>query len=588
MGNVTIFAPNGQIGEIPEEQLAAAVRAGAKPGVHIVAPNGKPGVVPADRYVDAAKAGAKIQPFEEQEIKHPGFWASLGDDLVGMAKGAVQTAQNASMAAGGNPIPLASQLEGQRETMVENAQHRNDEGRSLPYRVVAPLGELAGANVRGMEDAADQGDVSGVAGHAMAVPAAIALTKGAARMGGEIATAAPTLEDLGKVTPKQVAQGTGATAGGISGHGTLSAPGAYYGGKFGGKVAEGVLGKETANTPISDLINDWRVSTGTKPGAYNPGAPLPEAPSTELQQSSALAQPGAPPPEPPAAALGKLPVAQVEAPVPSASPLSKAQLSKQLEVELNKATGGKPLQPGVPLKNQVPAGAPETSEVPKGFTPVDSSALKAYRYDPDAHELTAITKGGSTYTHGEVTPAQAEDFSNGKFMGQGESDPPSIGKAWKDIRDSSPLVSKTNAAGEVTAERPQYYRTVGPESAAPSGTSEGDVVTRGQQLKGASNTSSIGDDLMELLNKSLENAKGAKGATAETPKATNPASGSVPAKSTDGRTGPSAALYGPREPEFPIASGAHTEVSVPGSDNTYPAQYEVRELSDLHPYDQAA
>src|ERR1039458_257059 len=84
MSTTPIFAPDGSLGDVPAGQLAAAVKAGAKPGVNIIAPDGSKGVVPADRYVEAAKAGAKIVPFQDQDVKHPGFWASLRDDLKSM------------------------------------------------------------------------------------------------------------------------------------------------------------------------------------------------------------------------------------------------------------------------------------------------------------------------------------------------------------------------------------------------------------------------------------------------------------------------------------------------------------------------
>src|SRR3954462_13056187 len=81
MATVPVFAPDGTLGDIPESQLLAAVRAGAKPGVNILAPDGKPGVVPSDRAGDAVRAGGKMVPFSEQPIRHPGFWKLVGADL---------------------------------------------------------------------------------------------------------------------------------------------------------------------------------------------------------------------------------------------------------------------------------------------------------------------------------------------------------------------------------------------------------------------------------------------------------------------------------------------------------------------------
>lgn len=58
------------------------------------------------------------------------------------------------------------------------------------------------------------------------------------------------VEAARNITPKQAAQVAGGVSGGVAGHGTLSAPGAYYGAKSAGALAESVLGKERANAPI--------------------------------------------------------------------------------------------------------------------------------------------------------------------------------------------------------------------------------------------------------------------------------------------------------------------------------------------------
>jgi hypothetical protein len=71
---VPVFAPDGTLGDIPQSNLVAAVKAGAKPGITMRAPDGSLGVVPADRYQDAYKAGAKIVPLNQQETDHPDFW----------------------------------------------------------------------------------------------------------------------------------------------------------------------------------------------------------------------------------------------------------------------------------------------------------------------------------------------------------------------------------------------------------------------------------------------------------------------------------------------------------------------------------
>lgn len=74
-------------------------------------------------------------------------------------------------------------------------------------------------------------------------------------------------------------------------------------------------------------------------------------------------------------------------------------------------------------------------------------------------------------------------------------------------------------------------------------------------------------------------------AKSQTTQAPNPSSASVPAKPANGRPNAGPAVYEPRQPELPVASGTRTDIKVPGSDQSYPAQYEVRELSDVHPFD---
>lgn len=383
-------------------------------------------------------------------------------------------------------------------------------------------------------------------------------------------------------------------------------------GKALGRLADALEKSQKTHAEIADVDSGiWRDATrenapyageeapiaATYPGAplpehpgEFPGAPNPSVPPPQLLQARSLASPGAAPSAPQADALGSLPTApratpklpagfgppeaQYQSPsgtvdnplaipgeegeAPAARP-SKSQLSKQLETLLNDATGGKPLQPGVPLRNQNTITQTQPASLTEGHTPVESSAVRSYKYDADAHELHVTANNGVTYVSGEVTPAQAADFASAD----------SKGLAWKDIRDNSPLVAKI-----VNGKRVAVTPTAG-RSATPEGTAEP-----------APPKAPVGDDLLQLLEKSLSQAKAGKDAAAEAPKTTSPASPTVPSQPADGRTGPSAALYEPREPEFPVASGAPTNITVPGTDRSIPAQYEVRELSDIHPYEE--
>jgi hypothetical protein len=86
------------------------------------------------------------------------------------------------------------------------------------------------------------------------------------------------------------------------------------------------------------------------------------------------------------------------------------------------------LRPGVSLKNQIKAAVQETAPLPEGFTPVESSALRGYKYDPAAREFEYITKDNTHYVRGDVDPEAAAQFEKtAKETG-------SHGKAWDELR----------------------------------------------------------------------------------------------------------------------------------------------------------
>jgi hypothetical protein len=184
MGNsptVPIFDPQGVLRDVPYEQLHDAVVNGGKPAVRFKAPDESIRYVPADQTQAAAHAGGKILPFEEQDVKHPGFWHALASDAAGMASGSAQMATQVLGAAMGQPttaIPLMSQITENVAEAPDAWKARQKAGYELPYRITAPAGTAIGVNVPGMEEAAREGDIAGVAGHAVAVPATMAATAG--------------------------------------------------------------------------------------------------------------------------------------------------------------------------------------------------------------------------------------------------------------------------------------------------------------------------------------------------------------------------------------------------------------------------
>ncbi len=106
---------------------------------------------------------------------------------------------------------------------------------------------------------------------------------------------------------------------------------------------------------------------------------------------------------------------------------AKKTSPSQVEGLLQQGLGNKPLDPNVPLKMQGKA-----ADLPEGHTPVESSALRSYKYDPTAKEFHArATSGDTTYVYGDVSPEAAQGFEQAE----------SKGKAWQGIR-SNPLVAK--------------------------------------------------------------------------------------------------------------------------------------------------
>lgn len=524
MATVPIFAPDGSLGDIPAANLAAAVKAGAKPGVHITSPDGSAGVIPADRTTDAVKAGAKIVPIQDQPVKHEGFWNALGSDLKGIAEGTGKTI----LAAGtGNPAAFTDQALQTGATVSDNMQHRRDEGRSLAYRTIAPVGDALGVNTRGMEDAADAGDIGGVAGHAAAVPTAMAAT---AAIAHGAPPAAEVLSDAAQKSvreavktinkglqkaPEAMGAAAGAGVGGAAG-GVIAGPlgaklGAEIGGSAGYAIGKSVLPKvqipgsgfglpdrvtggpvdappyqpapdPSLTSPARTLPGDVAPeSTQPIPGVdvrpslhrimpdrglqltgevqpVYPGGSLPATPPAELLQARSLAEGAKTPPPAQAKALGDLPVHAVTQAVqelgtkaPLADVTARANQIARLSELLNDSMGGKGLEPNVPLKNQ--GGAPTPQGVVEGHTPVQSSALKSYKYDPDAQEFESVTNTGAHYIHGDVSPDQAAAFEAAS----------SKGKAWNTLRQNSTLVAKV-----VNGKRIPVKPVIAPEDSIPA------------------------------------------------------------------------------------------------------------------------
>jgi hypothetical protein len=466
---------SGQARDIPFEQMRDAMQNGGKLGVYVKFkddPSGKNRVVPSDQVKDAVQNGGTIVPIEDQAVQHPGFWASMGADLGGMAKGLWHGATD-PLTDTHEDLVRKLHEEQASDAAAQNSPERQAHG-SLYRNVTVPLAQAVGVNVPGMEQSAAEGDVAGVYGHAAAPIAAAAVAKGVEGTTGALSEAADT------------AAGQGAKAG-------LKA------------AAKKLPVAMVRRIPyVGDVAAD--VYKAASDAASDAGSERPpSAPGYEryAPNTAAPAQPGpdqAPPAPAPAAQAQPAPAAAPPAAAPKANPAV-------LEQQLNDALGGKPLQPGVSLRNQ--ASAPKAT-LPEGFTPVESSSLlKGYKYSPDTQEFDAVLQNGQRFRHGEVTPEQFQAFE--------ETD--SKGKAWNDLRDApgvTPL-GKVNAGGTLQPRIKPRTIVVDPET----GSREfSDVVASKSQPAPQAKAAAAGagnEDQTSLWQKSLDQVNAGKAAASSIP-----------------------------------------------------------------------
>jgi hypothetical protein len=391
---VPIFDPQGVLRDVPQEQMVDAVRSGGMPSVRFHAPDGKIRFVPANQIQDAVKAGGKMLPIAEQDVQHPGFWSTLIDDAKGLGK---------SLLNAGPEMATGDQIHQDAEYL----QKLKNEGRSFPYRALMSL------TPNGMRESAESGDVGGVAGHTVVPAAAVAsplAAEASSRLVGSVANTAKSAANAARPAAGSALRGlSDLVSPDVTG---LWSPRLAHAQRLAGRLADAIS--------VPDKF-------------VNPGAPLPEVPPAEVLQAASLAR-GPQPVVDPAQGLGSIPLAKTPGAAGSmAQSVAPPKVTRAiLEQQLNEALGGKALKSDVPLRQQVPTkGTAEAPKLPAGFSPVDSSALKGFKYDPTTKEFETITQGGQRYIHGDVSPEDAQAFM----------DADSKGKAWQQIREN-PLVAK--------------------------------------------------------------------------------------------------------------------------------------------------
>lgn len=262
------------------------------------------------------------------------------------------------------------------------------------------------------------------------------------------------------------------------------------------------------------LAHALRLSTkvgkvASKLGAETVEAAPAAAVETPAAKLPAAFDPAPKPYKPPISTVdnpGKIP--QVEPPSPSAAPVTAGPKAAApevaaapatvspaaLEKQLNDSLGGKPLQPNVTLRQQLQAKA-AASSLPEGFTPVKSTALKGYKYDPAAQEFTTVTNNGQLYTHGEVTPEEAKAFTDADSKGQ----------AWNTLRQNHVLVKQNGLPVKPIA------RSAIPEAVSPKTLADLSSTPAPKPKAAAAAASGGTDDLTSLLQQSLDNTKASKG-----------------------------------------------------------------------------
>jgi len=98
---VTMFAPDGTTGQIPQEHMSAAVAAGGKLAVDFISPQGQRGYIPLDRVHDAIQAGGHINDAVINALSETHDIPAIGQ---GFAKGALSTMHGAADVMGGQGL----------------------------------------------------------------------------------------------------------------------------------------------------------------------------------------------------------------------------------------------------------------------------------------------------------------------------------------------------------------------------------------------------------------------------------------------------------------------------------------------------
>lgn len=256
---IPVFDPEGNLRDVPYEQLRAAVSAGGVPAHPVQDPSGQTRMVPVTRLSEAVQAGGKIvnSPVPEAQLPaHYGF--TPGNVASNIWEGAKSVVQG-TYALGKDLLTNPNWVEGDTSTL-----HKFVEQPMLDQSTKAAQSFAAGNRVEGI-------------GHTIA---------------SGLPFVGPWAASLGEQA------GTG---------------------DIGGALAKGAGQVGTLRAGQSALSRSISAARNTSPVPTYPGAPMPASPTPELLQARGLTQGATVPPPEPSDVLGQIPVRGQAAVTPSAA-----------------------------------------------------------------------------------------------------------------------------------------------------------------------------------------------------------------------------------------------------------------------------
>lgn len=190
-GKTPMIGPDGHFYAVPLESQNDAVQHNYKPAVLMTSDTGEVHAVPHESVSEAL--AHKWTVGQPPKPDPQGGWSTLGSDIWGALKGAANQGVAMSSTLMGIPneqqrdlgiTPVTDTIKQTVQNIPAQYKSEKEAGYSAPYRALAPVASAIGVNVPGMEESAKEGDVSGVVGHAAAVPVMMAATAGLAKGAG--------------------------------------------------------------------------------------------------------------------------------------------------------------------------------------------------------------------------------------------------------------------------------------------------------------------------------------------------------------------------------------------------------------------